>query len=352
MSSPQSFKAAVLVQTGQDIQSMHGISAPALREGQVLLKIRYAGLCHSQLMEARGYRGKDAYLPHFFGHEGVGEVVEVGVGVTKVKVGDEAILGWIKGEGLEGGPCQYTGPQGEVINSGSVTTFSEYAVASENRLVLKPPHTPSDLAVLYGCALPTGAGLVFNELKPRENAHIAVIGLGGIGISGLMAATEFNPQTLIAIDIEEDKLALAKEMGATHTIKADNPNLTQNVLEIINAQGVDYAIEAAGLVKTIELGFSLIKRGGGELVFASHPQAGEMIKLDPFELICGKSIRGTWGGGSKPDRDIPLLDEMYGAGKLKLEPLLSHRYALGDINQALIDLENRKIVRALLEIAP
>jgi S-(hydroxymethyl)glutathione dehydrogenase/alcohol dehydrogenase len=121
-------------------------------------------------------------------------------------------------------------------------------------------------------------------------------------------------------------------------------------MDMTGGKGVDYVVEAAGLVKTIELGFRLIKRGGGELIFASHPAAGEHISIDPFELICGKSIRGTWGGGSKPDRDIPLLDQMYAQGKLKLEPLLSHTYPLDEINTALDDLENRRIVRALLVI--
>ncbi len=296
--------------------------------------------------------GFDAYVPHLLGHEGMGEVVAVGADVTKVKPGDQVILGWIKGEGIDSGGCKYQGPNGMVINSGAVTAFSEYSVVSENRLVLKPPHTPDDLSVLYGCALPTGAGLVFNELKPRDNAAIAVIGLGGIGLSALMAAKEFKPKTLIAVDLEDGKLALAKELGATHTIKADHPELAKEIINITGGQGVDYAVEAAGLVKTIELGFRVIKRGGGELIFASHPSAGETISLDPFELICGKTIRGTWGGGSKPDKDIPLLDRMYQEGKLNLKALLSHRYTLDNINQALDDLENRRIVRALLEIAP
>ena len=352
MAVPQTFKGAVLVETGKDIQIIDGIKVPELKRGQVLVKIRYAGLCHSQLMEVRGKRGEDAYLPHFLGHEGVGTVVRTGPEVSKVKEDDDVILGWIKGEGIEAGGCVYEGPEGQTINSGGVTAFSEYAVVSENRLVHTPANTPDDLAVLYGCALPTGAGLVFNELKPRKKASIAVVGLGGIGISALMATKDFSPALLIAIDIEDDKLALAKDMGATHTIKANDPDLHQKVKDLTDGNGVDYAIEAAGLSKTIELGFDLIKRGGGELIFASHPKAGDKISIDPFELICGKSIRGTWGGGSRPDRDIPLLDAMYGEGRLKLEPLLSHRYAFEDINQALRDLEERKIVRALLEIAP
>lgn len=352
MTSPQNFKGAVLVETAQDIQIWSGICAPDLQTGQVLVKVRYAGLCHSQLMEARGGRGHDPYVPHFLGHEGVGEVIEIGAGVTKVKAGDQVIMGWIKGEGLDGGPCQYRASDGTQINSGAVTVFSEYAVVSENRLVLKPPFTPDHLAILYGCALPTGAGLVLNELKPHAGSDVAVIGLGGIGISALMAAKSFNPRYLIAIDIEDEKLALAKEMGATHTLKADDPDIEEKIKNITDDVGVDYAVEAAGLTKTIEMGFRIIKRGGGSLIFASHPKSGQTIEIDPYELICGKSIRGTWGGGSQPDRDIPLMDKMYQDGHLKLEPLLSHRYQLEYINQALNDLEARKIVRALIEITP
>ncbi len=350
MQVPQYFKAAVLVETGKDVQIIDGIRIPELKRGQVLVKISYAGVCHSQLMEVRGRRGHDAYLPHLLGHEAVGVVVKKGEGVTKVKENDAVILGWIKGKGLDGGACQYEGSDGQVINSGAVTTFSEYAVVSENRLVLKPANTPDELAVLYGCALPTGAGLVLNELKPKEGSNIAVIGLGGIGLSALMACNSFNPNMLIAIDIEDSKLDLAKEMGATDTIRADSSGIVEQVKKLTAGQGVDYAVEAAGLVDTIELGFDLIKRGGGELIFASHPKAGGKIEIDPFELICGKNIRGTWGGGSCPDRDIPLLDEMYAKGNLKLEALLSHRYKLEDINEALNDLEARKIVRALLVI--
>lgn len=352
MKIPKTFKGAVLIETGQNLQIIDGIQIPNLKKGQVLVKIQYAGVCHSQLMEVRGGRGHDAYLPHLLGHEAVGQVVKTGEGITKVSENDTVILGWIKGEGLDGGACKYIGPNGETINSGAITTFSEYAVISENRLVLKPPHTPNNLAVLYGCAIPTGAGLVLNELKPTEQSNIAVIGLGGIGLSALMACKYFNPKTLIAIDIEDGKLELAREMGATHLLKSDDPDLIQKVKDLTGGQGVDYAAEAVGLVKTIELGFELIKRNGGKLIFASHPKAGEKIQIDPFELICGKSIQGTWGGGSHPDRDIPLLDEMYAKGQLKLEPLISHSYKLEEINQALEDLENRKIVRALLVISP
>jgi len=347
---PTSFEGVVLYETGQNVHFLEDIRIPPLKPGQALVKMHYAGVCHSQLMEVRGERGEDKYLPHLLGHEGTGTVVQASPEVTKVQAGDEVILGWIKGEGIDAGGSVFQDAQGNTINAGAVTTFSTYTVVSENRLVRKPPNTPMDLAVLYGCALPTGAGLVLNELKPRENASIAFVGLGGIGISALMAAHQFKPKALIAIDVEESKLVLAKELGATHVFKSDDADLISKIRTSTDGEGVDYAVEAAGRVNTIELAFDLIKRQTGQLIFASHTKAGGKIKIDPFELICGKSIRGTWGGNSKPDYDIPLLDKMYCEGKLKLDLLLSHKYKLNEVNDALNDLEARKIVRALLEI--
>ena len=350
MSDPDGFSAAVLVKLREPLQIVDGIKVPDLQPHQVLVRIFYAGLCHSQVMEARGHRGDDPYLPHMLGHEGTGEVVRVGSDVTKVAGGDHVILTWIKGAGGEAGGCKYHGPTGQEINSGGVTTFGEYAVVSENRLVKKPDGIPFDLGVLLGCALPTGTGIILNEIQPEPGASIAVVGLGGIGISAFLAAATREPKTLIAIDVEEEKLALARELGATHTFNAKLPDLISKVKDITGGMGVDYAVEASGLASMIENAFEMVRRNGGELVFASHPKAGDLIKLDPFELICGKKIRGSWGGGTNPDRDFEVLAELYRSGKLPLERLLSDSYELDDINDALNDLEARKIMRALIKI--
>ena len=344
------FKAAVLVETGKPLRFLDDIKAPALQKGQVLVKLKFAGLCHSQLMEAQGARGKDNYLPHFLGHEGSGIVVSTGDGVTKVKATDEVVVGWIRGDGLEGGPKTYDSASVGKINAGAVTTFSQFTVVSENRVYLKPKSTPFDLAVLYGCALPTGAGLVMNEMRPCENASIAVIGIGGIGLSALIALKQFNPKHLIAIDSEDHKLSLAKELGATTVINMADKDIKEKLYAKVGPEGFDYAVEAAGKTSTIEFGFEIVKRNGGQLIFASHPPTGEKIRIDPFELICGKSIRGSWGGASKPDQDIALLGQIYETGRLPLESLLSHQYNLEDINEAMSALENRSIVRALINL--
>lgn len=339
--------AAILEQINQPLAIHHDIELPKLKAGQVLVKIHYAGLCHSQLMEARGGRGEDKYLPHMLGHEGVGEVINVGEDVNKVSVGHKVVLGWIKGEGLDAGGTVYQ--QGKrTINAGAVTTFSNYAVVSENRLVKLPNNFNEKTAVLLGCALPTGAGIVLNQLQPEAESSVVVFGLGGIGLSALLALNHFSPNHVIAFDVEENKLALAKELGATHTYLANEQGIEQFFKDFPN--GVDYAVEAAGQTHTIETAFSLIKRGGGKCIFASHPKSGEKIALDPFELICGKQIQGSWGGASKPDHDIPILVDIINKYQLPVEKLLSNEYSLEQINTALDDLADRKIIRALIKL--
>jgi len=337
--------AAVLEQSNQPLVIHHDIETPQLNSGQLLVKLKYAGVCHSQLMEVRGKRGEDKFLPHFLGHEGVGDVVEIAEDVAKVKVGDSVVLGWIKGQGLDAGGCQYK--QGDrLINSGAVTTFSTYAIVSESRVVKLPAGITKKTAVLLGCALPTGAGIVLNQLQPEPNSTVGVYGLGGIGLSALLAMNHFNPQAIVAFDIEDNKLALAKELGATHCYSVDEIGIAQFKRDF--PLGLDSIVEAAGKTSTIEAAFSLIKRGGGRCIFASHPPAGELIQLDPFELICGKSIMGSWGGATQPDLDLPIIVDIINKYRLPVEKLLSNEYSLEEINQALDDLEQREITRALI----
>jgi S-(hydroxymethyl)glutathione dehydrogenase/alcohol dehydrogenase len=211
-----------------------------------------------------------------------------------------------------------------------------------------PEGIPLDVAVLFGCAIPTGAGIVMNHIMPVKGSKIAIFGLGGIGLSALMAASLLECNNIIAIDIEDAKLNLAKDFGATHAINATQEDTLAEISKITDNKGVDYSVEASGNAKTIEIAFKVVKKFGGFCVFASHPPYGSKIELDPFDLICGKRIEGSWGGSSKPDRDIPILAELYRRGIMPLEKLLSRTYSLDNINEALEDLESRKIARALI----
>jgi S-(hydroxymethyl)glutathione dehydrogenase/alcohol dehydrogenase len=338
-------RAAVLESVGKPLV-VKDIDLPNLVTGQVLVKVLFSGVCRSQVMEVRGWRGKDPWLPHLLGHEGSGIVLAVGDGVTKVTPGDEVILGWVKGDGLDVPGARYIcGDQ--IINSGKVTTFCNYTVASESRLVLKPASLPFDTAVLFGCALPTGAGMVLNELRPSVDQSVLILGLGGIGLSALMALKALGVRSIIALDISEEKLSLARQLGATHAFNSMNDGFQQTVLELTGG-GADICVESGGQVATIELGFSLIRKSGGQLLFASHPPEGEMIRLAPHDLISGKRIAGSWGGATFPDRDIPKMHTLFQNANIPLGVLLTKRYSLEQVNEALEDLEAGRVFRPLI----
>jgi S-(hydroxymethyl)glutathione dehydrogenase/alcohol dehydrogenase len=340
-----------LTHLDQPLKIISDIEYQKPSRGQVLVKLAYSGVCHSQLMEVRGRRGADAYLPHMLGHEGTGKVIEVGEGVSKVKPGELVVLGWIKGSGLDGGGVRYRCsclPQG--INAGGVTTFNEYTLVSENRVVPLPHGVPLDVAVLFGCALPTGAGIVTNDLKPATGSTVAIFGLGGIGMSALMATMLFECSKVIAVDVTAEKLELARSFGATHILNAATADVVAEIRALTFGAGVDYAVEASGQSNVIEQAFESVRRGGGLCVFASHPENGNRISIDPYELICGKQIRGSWGGSSSPDRDIPMFAKLYCEGKLPLDKLITKRYPLDAINDALNDLEHHRVGRPLIEI--
>lgn len=347
---PTTFKAAVLHRTGAPLAIEDDLEIPPLRRGQLLVRIHYAGVCHSQLMEARGGRGEDPYLPHLLGHEATGTVLAVGDAVEKLRVGDRVVLGWIRGQGIDAGGVQYR--QGaRLINAGAVATFATHAVVSENRCTPLPPTVPADIGVLLGCAVPTGAGMVLNTLAPTTGQTLAIVGLGGIGLAALLAARSIDGLRVVAIDPEAGKRALAQRLGAEDVFDPAAADFSSR-WQAAFPRGVDHCVEAAGTTHTIELGFSLVRRGGGRCLFASHPASGESIRIDPYELICGKRIEGSWGGQTQPDRDLPRYAALYAGGRLPLELLLDRRYRLEDINEALDDLAGRRVTRALIEISP
>jgi S-(hydroxymethyl)glutathione dehydrogenase/alcohol dehydrogenase len=316
----------------------------------VLVDVAYSGVCHSQLLEVRGQRGPDRFLPHTLGHEGSGTVLAVGADVTKVNPRDHVVLTWIKGNGADVPATVYQGADGPV-NSGAISTFMRQTVTCENRVVPINRDMPLRQAALLGCAIPTGAGIILNTANVQEGNTVAVFGVGGIGSSAILAAGLRKARAIIAVDVFEHKLELARQLGATHIINASQQEPIATILEITGGRGVDYAIEAAGTRVTMEKAFQSVRDNGGLCVLAGNLPHGECISLNPFELIRGKRIIGSWGGETQPDQDIPKYVEYYLAGDLQLDRLLTHSYSLDDINQALEDLENGKIGRALIDMA-
>lgn len=337
--------AAVLTQLGAPLE-LFELEIPPLKRGQVLVHLAYSGICRTQINEIRGLKGPDPYLPHTLGHEGSGHVVDCGEGVTKVKPGDAVVATWLKGEGLDAPQTIYSSKRGNV-NSGAISTFSEYAVIAENRLIPIPASFPMESAALFGCAIPTGAGIVYNDLKIPQGATVAVFGTGGIGASALLAARSKKPALLIAIDRDDAKLALARALGATHTIHAEREDPLEKILAWTEKKGVDFAIEAVGKKAVMELAFRSVRDKGGACILAGNAPKGELVACDPFDFIKGKRLLGSWGGGGNPDVDIPKFLRKFGQKKM-LEPLISETLPLSQINEAIEKMETQSKARLLL----
>lgn len=343
-------EGAVLTEIGQPLEVL-GLSIPPLRAGQVLVELYYSGLCQTQLLEIQGRKGHDPFLPHTLGHEGAGRVMDVGPRVTKVKPGDCVVLTWIKGEGFEGGNTSYNSALGP-IRSGPISTFLRHAVVSENRVVPIDPKVSFKEAALLGCAIPTGAGIIQHSLNVRPGSSLAIFGLGGVGLSALLAACRRRPALLVAVDRVPWKLELARSLGATYCIHADGENVLEQILELTNGIGVDYAVEAAGKTQVMELAFQSVRMRGGKCVLAGNISAGERITLDPYDLIKGKIIQGSWGGETNPDYNIPMWAAQHLQGQWELTKLITHVYTLEEINQAFQALEHGMVGRAVLALAP
>ena len=346
---PEYISAAILINNNKPLKILQ-IEMPELKEGQVLVKILYSGVCRSQLMEIDGARGKDRWLPHMLGHEASGVVVKIGKGVSKVKAKDPVILTWIKCKGKETKESQIFYSNNLRINAGHITTFSNYSIVSENRVVIKPKNLDFKVATLFGCALPTGSGMILNQVKPKKKSFIAVIGLGGIGLSAIAALNNFSCKIICAIDINDKKLILAKKLGATHCINIRKKNLQEYVSEITKNHNFDYCVESGGSLESIEQAFSILNKNKGKLVFASHPKHGTKIKLDPHELIAGKKIEGSWGGQTKPDKDIVRLYNIIKKNKIPIEQIITKTYNLENINNAINDLKIGKVFRPIIKM--
>jgi len=341
-------EAAVLFEINEPLRLVT-LDIPELRPGQILVEIAYSGVCASQLLEVKGKRGKDVFLPHTLGHEGAGIVVEIGPGVQKVKPGDHVVLSWIKGIG-EDVPSMTYGSEIGPINAGAVCTFMRSTVTCESRVTPIPKDFPLREAALLGCAIPTGAGIIFNTAKVKSGESVAIFGLGGVGLSALLAANLVNAKPIIAIDISDQKLHLARQFGATHLINFQEQNPLPAILNITGGKGVDYAIEAAGQRAAMETAFQSVREKGGVCILAGNLPKGELMTLNPFEFIRGKRIVGTWGGDAQPDRDIPFYVDLFLAGKMPIHKMITKVYSLKDINKALADLDEGKTIRPLIDL--
>lgn len=342
------FKAAVLTETKKPLKIINNLKTPKLKRGQVLVKVLHSAICRSQIMEIEGKRGRDKYIPHLLGHEGAGVVEKIGNGVTKVLPEDKVFLSWIKGDGIEAGGTKIYDKK-KIINAGPITTFSNYSIISENRCFKIPKNFPIKKSVIFGCAVPTGAGIILNEIKPKKNDSICIIGLGGVGLSALMACKMLKLKNVLVIDIDSKKINISKKLGFKKNVLFKNSKkIIPKILSLNKGKFFDYTIECSGKSKSIEFAFSLTKNFGGKCFFASHPDYNSSIKLKPFDLISGKNIFGSWGGSSNPQKIANTMANFFLKNKRFLDLYFSKEYGLDNINKAIKDFKYKSTIKIIL----
>ena len=308
-----------------------------------------SGICGAQLNEIQGIKGEDKFLPHLLGHEGGGVVLETGPGVTQVKAGDHVVMHWRKGAGIQSRTPQYRW-NGRTVNAGWVTTFNERAVVSENRLTRIDEDVPFEIAALLGCAVTTGLGLVNNLARLKIGQSIAVLGCGGVGLNVVQGAAMVSADPIIAIDILDHKLDMARSFGATHLINTTRADLRDEVRGIVGRAGVDVFVENTGLVKLIEAAYELTGPKG-RTILVGVPRHDEDITIHSLPLHFGKVLTGCEGGDTEPQADIPRYLKLYAKGKLDLARLITHRYSLSGINRALDEVRAGQVGRCAVTMS-
>jgi alcohol dehydrogenase len=344
--------------------------APPGRD-EVLVRIRAAGLCHSDLSVIDGNRLRP--VPMVLGHEAAGEVVETGEGVDDLKPGDRVVMVFVPSCGhcspcAEGRPalCEpgnAANGRGEMLGGGrrlsvdgqpvhhhiGVSAFAEHAVISRRSLVKIEADIPHEIAALFGCAVLTGVGAAVNTARIKAGETVAVVGLGGVGLSALLGAIACGASRVIAVDLAQDKLDLALALGATDAFKADTPDVIETIRQATKG-GVDHGLEMAGSVRALDLAYQITRRGGTTTT-AGLANPAHTLSLSPVRLVAEeRTLKGSYVGSCVPSRDIPRFIELYQRGRLAVDKLWTSSGSLDEINEGFDALHEGRTIRHIVRM--
>jgi S-(hydroxymethyl)glutathione dehydrogenase/alcohol dehydrogenase len=349
MTLPVKIKAAILVQQHAPLELAEIESPERLRFGQVLVRVHYSGICGAQINEIEGAKGPDKFLPHLLGHEGCGTVLEVGEGVKTVRKGDKVVMHWRPSNGIQSETPTYLW-NGRKVNAGWVTTFNDHAVVSENRLTPIPAEFDARLAPLFGCAITTAIGVVNNNAHVKIGQSVVVFGVGGVGLCIAQAAQMVSAHPIVAIDVVDSKLEMARQFGATHCINSRRtPGLENAIRDIVGANGADVIVETTGNARVIETAYGLTQPKG-KTILVGVPRKGDNISIYSLPLHFKKILIGSEGGDSEPHNDIPRYVRLVQAGKFRLDGLITHEFPLEKINDAIALVRQGEAGRVLVTI--
>lgn len=353
-------KAAVCRSFGQPLE-IEELSIAEPGAGELRVRLAACAICHSDVTLAEGGWGGE--LPAVYGHEASGIVDSIGPGVSGVKPGDHVVITLIR----SCGDCHYcsrdietqcdasfhlddqsplSGPGGEKVSQGLNTgAFAEQVVVEQSQVSVIPKDIPLDSASILACGVLTGFGAVTNTAAIEPGSQVAVLGCGGVGINSIQGAVHCGASRIIALDLLDEKLELARQFGATHTVNSTAQDATQQVIDLSEGRGVDYLFVTVGAKSAIEQSLGMLARAG-TAVIVGMPASGVMAQYDPGEFAAaGQRLIGSKMGSASVSRDIPELVNLYREGALKLDELISGRYALEDINDAIASVQRGEALR-------
>lgn len=325
-------KAAILTETGKPLVVSDVKLPKSLEFGQVLVGLKYSGICGAQINEIDGAKGPDKFLPHLLGHEGSGVVEEIGPGVSTVQVGDHVVLHWRPSSGIQSPTPNYRW-KGNRLNAGWVTTFNEQAIVSENRLTKIPSNFDMRIAPLFGCSVTTAFGVVNNDARVKVGQSVVIFGLGGVGLNIVQAANMVSAHPIIGVDLIQSKIEMSQSFGLTHGV-IGSKETTNAIRDIVGQLGADVVIETTGNSKIIEQAYELTN-ADGKTILVGVPTVGDNISIYSLPLHFRKVLSGSHGGDSIPDLEIPRYLRLIEANKMTLEGIITHEFRLDNINDAL-----------------
>ena len=351
MLSVKSTLAGILVNSSAPLEIDEIFLPEKLDAGQVLVEVVTSGICGAQINEIDAVKGPDKFLPHLLGHEGYAEVLEVGPGITTVIPGDYVVMHWRPGTGIQSIPPVYKW-RGQKLNAGWVTTLNNHAVVSENR-VTKIPTSNYDKNVipLLGCALTTALGVLENDARIGIRDSLLIFGGGGVGLLLVKIAQLFGVKDITVVDIHEKKLQKARELGASNTLKfSDKPQTLLDLSKLFGTRLPTVTIDTTGHTDAIEICYE-ISSPEARVILVGVPKKGMKASLYTLPLHFGKLIKGSEGGQSKPQSDIPLLLKLISEGQLSFEDYPTHSFPLTGINDAITQLRNGITGRMIIDFS-
>lgn len=360
----KSMKAAVLYEYGKPLV-IEEITLDPPKRGEVLIRMVASGICHSDVNVVKGDEIAPQ-LPIILGHEAAGIVEEVGEGVTQVKPGDRVAAGLWRACGhcffcISGYPNNCETPhvldteirahnrKGDAVKLGMrVASWAEYAVVDQTQIVPVPDDVPLETAALVGCGVITGMGAVFNTAQVEAGSSVVVVGLGGVGVNAVQAARLAGARHVIAVDLLDSKLETAREFGATHLINSSREDALALIRDLTAGRGADYVFVTVGNAKAIAQSFEMIRKRGTSVMIGLLP-AGETAPLPVTQVaLTEKRVIGSFLGSTRLTVFIPQLFDLYRQKRLKLDELVTAKYSLEQINEAIQIVDSGEAVRNVI----